>query len=315
MKQFLIDDKEYQLKQNLEDITIKEYFDIMKIVSERMEIPVPEHKKFKDGSYDVEYYKSSEEPEEFKLDKSYRIMSILSGLDTQLFKDYPDLYTSLSPLIEDLTDDSPVWYSTIQKDRKYIRSQKKYLITDSDKYAWTFDDVSEWCFQQWVDVENASRQNILYPFLISVYRASLTDTGKVSKKKRKYDRSHPDWEEKEAYWYNQPAKGNINTVTHILNKMSETRKQFFWVYEAISQFSEPEKPTMKLYTEFAGWNDVIVSLSKNNTFNSPTGTLNAVRTANCLDVLEYLNWERGKSFAEYEDYKVSEQNKKFQNSL
>ena len=310
MKSFKIDDKEYQFKQNLDDITVKEYFDIMKIVSERTEKPVPEEKKFKDGTYEKEYYLPSEEPDEIKLDKSYRIISILSGLEVQLFKDYPDLYNSLSPLIEDLTDDSPVWYSTIHKDRKYVRSQKKYLVEDSTTHQWVYDDVSKWTFQQWVDMENASRQNVIYPFLIAVYKVSITN-----RKKRAYDRSHPDFEDKEQYWYNQPARGNINTITHILDVMSETRKQFFWIYEATSQFTEPEKPTMKAYTEFAGWNDVIVSMSKNPTFNSSKGTLYGVRNAPCLEVLEYLNWERGKSFAEYEDYKLAEQNKKFQHAL
>ncbi len=83
------------------------------------------------------------------------------------------------------------------------------------------------------------------------------------------------------------------------------------IYEVESAFTEPKKPTEEVYLRYAGWNDVVVSLSETNAFNSSKGTLHAVRNANCVEVLEFLNWKRGKSFAEYEDYKLEEQANKF----
>jgi hypothetical protein len=311
-----INDVEYSLKQNLKEITIKEYFDIMKIQSKRCEIPVKEADKFKDGTYDIQYYESGKEPLEFVWDINAELINILSYIPIDILKQSPEISTELLQYVDDFTDDTSVWKSkpiTKTITEKVLVSDKKHKFVETivnTDYNWVYDEPSDWCFQQWVDSENATKQKLYYPFLMCLYKQK-----NGSKTKRLYSRAHKDFDEKEAYWLEQPAYGNINTIISVLNKMSEVRNLFYWIYEARSKFTEKEKPTQKIYSEFSGWNDVVVSLSECNAFNSSKGTLYAVRNANCVEVLEYLNWKRGKAFAEYEDYKIEEQNSKFQNII
>ena len=319
MINFKIDDIEYSLKQNLKDVTIREYFDIMKIQSKRCEIPVKESEKFVDGSYEVKYYETKDEPFEFTFNKQNEVLHILSKIPIEILNNYPELGENLSNYIESFNDDSKIWknktvYKTISKKVEYLEgSKKKYKLIDDiveTEFVWCFDEPETWTFQQWVDCENATKLGLYYPFLISLYKNK-----KGSKIKRVYDRSHPNLDDIENEWLEFSAFGNINNIIHILNKMSEIRSMFYWIYEVKSEFEEPLQKTQQIYNKFAGWNDVVVSLSETNAFNSSKGTLYAVRNSNCVEVLEFLNWKRGKSFAEYEDYKLDELKNKFQNVI
>lgn len=299
-----LEDKEieYHFKNTLDDINIKDYFEITSIIFKKTEKPVDEKKKYVDGTYDKEYYSLQEEPEEIKLDKRIKVVSYLSGVDYQLFVDYPELLLELEDVLEPLNFNETVWKT------KPVTKGRKNTETNQE---WTYDDPEQWSFQQWVDAENASKTSLIYPYLIALYKRE-----KGTRKKRKYDRSHPEWEEIEAYWLRQPARDNVSVIYHILSRMADVRSKFYYVYEAQSSFTDnKENGNTKAYNEFAGWNDVVVSLAEQPFFNSPSGTLNAVRNANCIEVLELLNWKRGKSFAEYEDYKVEERSRELNSKL
>ena len=319
MLKFTVNDVEYSLKQNLKEITIKEYFDIMKIQSEKLEMPVKDEDKFMDGTYEVKYYERGSEPIEFRWRKDNELISLLAGIPLDVLEQSPELSETLMDYIEPFEDDSAVWSNkrvmkTITVKKEVEKNGKVKMVNVEEEvesdYIWKYDKVNAWSFQQWVDCENASRQTLYYPFLIALFKQKEGSKTKVA-----YNRSHPDFDDKEAYWLNQTAYGNINTIVHILNEMSKVREMFYWIYEAQTAFPEKQKKTEKIYSTFAGWNDVVVSLSETNAFNSSKGTLYAVRNANCIEVLEYLNWKRGKAFAEYEDYKLEEQAKKFQNVI
>lgn len=314
-----IDDVEYSLKQNLKDISIKEYFDIMKVYSKRCEIPVDDKDKYLDGTYEIKYYERKDEPLHFKWQIDNEIINILSGIPIDILTEHQEISQELVSYIDILEDTSEVWNSKrvtkiiTKKEQVIIDGKKKFKMFDEiveTDYNWVYDEPKDWTFQQWVDAENASKQHLSYPFILSLYKQKVG-----SKSKRLYSRAHTDFDDKQEYWFNVSAYGNINTVIGILNKISEVRKLFYWIYEAQSQFPSEDKPTQKIYNEFAGWNDVVVSLSETNAFNSSKGTLHAVRTSNCIEVLEFLNWKRGKAFAEYEDYKIDERNSKFQNVI
>jgi hypothetical protein len=300
MLKITIDDTEYSFKNTIDDINIKEYFAITKIMFEKIEKPIDSGKKYVDGTYDIEYYNLNDEPEDIKLNKRIKVLSILTNIDDQKFIEYPELLYELEDYLEPLKYDDDIWK---------VKSVTKGKLKTPTNYEWCYDDPEKWCFQQWVDSENASKQSLLNPFLIAIYKKE-----KGSKKKRKYDRSLPEFDEFESFWLNQPAKDNIAVIYHILDRMSVVRDMFFWIYKAESEYPDTkDNLATKAYNEFAGWNDVVVSLAEHNFFNSPTGTLNAVRNSNCIDVLELLNWRRGKSFAEYEDYKSAERRREISN--
>ena len=296
MKKITIGEIDYNFKTSIEDINVGEYFDVMKIISERCEKVLSEADVLYYGQDYKEYYERGKEPESFLIDRTIKLVSYLSKIPRNLFDDYPQLIETLSPLIENFDDNSEVL------NRLPLLVNKGKKLVESEDTEWLIDKPTDWCFQQWVDCENATKQGMYYPFIISIRKVSK---GKTSKKV--YDRSHPDLDYKLSYWLKKSAKGLINTILSVIDSMSETRTQFFWVYEATSQFPDTkENKYGKIYSEFAGWNDVVVSMSQTPVFNSSKGTLYAVRNANCLDVLEYLNWQRGKSYAEYEDYKSDE---------
>lgn len=301
-------EKEYSFKNTLDDITIEDYFEISKIVNEKIEKPVDESKRFVDGTYKKEYYTNAEEPADIKLSKRIDVIVLLSKVDKQLFLDYPELLLELEERLEPLNTDDAIWKKTPHFNYKKLKGQAVKEKVETN-FEWTYDDVKQWSFQQWVDAENASKTSLIYPFLIAIYKRE-----KGTQKKRKYDRAHPDWEDKEEFWLKQPCRNHIATILHILNEMANVRDMWFYVYKAKSNFEDKsERTAQNEYSDFAGWNDVVVSLAENNYFTSPTGTLNGVRTANCIEVLELLNWKRGKSFAEYEDYKVEERSKEIAN--
>jgi len=290
---FTLDDKQYSFKNTLDDITIKDYFDITGIMMKRIEKPVDDKKKYVDGTYDKEYYALNEEPEEVKLDKRIEVVSLLTSVDKQLFIDYPELLLELEDHLQPLNYNEDVWKT---------KPVTKGKLNNPTNHEWVYDDPEQWSFQQWVDSENASKQSLINPFLIAIYKRE-----KGIRKKRKYDRSLPDFDEYQAFWLKQPARDNISAIYHILSRMADVRDMFFWIYKAESEYPDKgDNLATRAYNEFAGWNDVVVSLAEHNFFNSNKGTLDAVRNANCIDVLELLNWRRGKSFAEYEDYKSAE---------
>jgi hypothetical protein len=316
MIHFTVGDIEYSLKQNLNEITVKEYFEIVKIQDEKCAKPLVKSSVIDTSKLPVEYYNYDEEPAYFKWNKINRTINLLSGLPLEILEEYYELGDKLFEHVN-LTELLPVWkthidYKIVTEKVAYDKGGvTKYKNLDSkveSDYVWTYDKAEDWCFQQWVDCENGSRISLYYPFVISVYKKK-----KGSSAKRKYDRSLPSFESDLEFWLNEPASENINTIINVLNEMSEIRKYFKWIYEVESAFAEPRKPTETIYLEDAGWNDVVVSLSETNAFNSAKGTLNGVRTANCVEVLEFLNWKRGKAFAEYEDYKLEEQLKNFPN--
>lgn len=322
MKDFTINDVKYSLKQNLKDMTVKDYFDIMKIQAERCEKPVKAEDKFIDGTYIKEYYEPNDEPLHFKWTKNNKIMSLLSGVPLEYFENSLELGEMLAEHVESFEDEQGIWkskkhFNTVtQKVNVEINGKVKVRNIDvhveSDNEVWTYDKANDWCFQQWVDAENASKRELYHPFIIAITKKN---TSLKTQRNKKYDRSHPDLDDKLDYWLNQPAEGNINTIMQVLNDMADVRSKFFWIYEFQTAYPEPMKAGATMYNNFAGWNDVVVSLSKTNAFNSSTGTLNAVRTTNCIDVLEYLNWERGKSSAEYEDYKAEEKKNQLGNVI
>ena len=311
MLNITINGAEYFMKTNLKEITIKEYFQILDIEGEKHEMPPKEENKLVSGEYIKEYYAHGEEPDDIRWKQNNRIVAIISNIPLELLNNTLELGEIVAGNIESLLDDTPAWskkeyYETISSKVK-IDGKTKIVeeLVKSENFAWILDEPSDWSFQQWVDTENSSRLNYIYPFVLNSRKCKVID-GKLSKTKRVYNKGNPDFQEKLDYWENQPAEGNINTIFEVHNKIRKVRELFFWIYEAESRFPEKGKKTSKIYMEFAGWNDVVVSLTETNAFNSSKGTLHAVRTANCIDVLEFLNWKQGKAFAEYEDYKLEE---------
>ena len=293
-----INDEDYNFKQNAKDLTVKEYLQIMAISSEKQEIIA---KKDLDKYTEEELNKRDDD---FRRDKEFRILSILSGIDKEMFVEYPELSSLLYPYFEGFEVSDKVW--TKCSDYKIIKKRSGETLKEETDYEWIYEHPLQWTFQQWVDTENGikvwSPEHVFY---IAVYKRK-----KGSAKKRTYQRQLPDLDDAVAYWENQNAYDNMATIREIQSIMQQIRDNFHYIYKVKSKYpNKSYSENHKIFSNYAGWNEVVLGLAENNYFNSSKGTLHAVRTANCIDVLELLNWKQGKAFAEYEDYKEDEKRK------
>lgn len=101
-----------------------------------------------------------------------------------------------------------------------------------------------------------------------------------------------------------PASSNLSLIDCIKNDIEFIRSSFKGLYS--SSGGDKVGKNTQTYLEGVGWFDTIISLANNPSpiFNSPTGTLDAVKQRNALDVLNYLNIKKQKDDAEYKDWKV-----------
>lgn len=280
-----INDVKYNVKQNTKDMTIKDYFDIQAVLARRQEGKKTE---YLDGTFDVEYRKTEEESEDFKLEKTIDILHIISDIPKELFNEYPELVLEIESLVESFEVDKKIW-----------KTKKIGNIT------WKYDQIKEWCFQQWVDCENASSDNLLYPFVISLYKYKVDDKTCT----RKYDRFHPDFKQKLNLWLSQDAWSNTASITSFLSSIADAKTYYPYIYGDLESSSPEAGKYMKEYFKFVKWEDTIVSIAQTPVFNSSKGTLYAVRNANVIEVLQYLNIKRGRDYAEGEDYNNKHNNK------
>ena len=285
-----INNNDYDIKQNLNDITIKEYLDIIKISGEQLEKPNTDIVVSMGKLSKKTYYKPNEEPDYFKQSKRYRILNILSGIPIELFEKVskPDYEEALADIvegfIESLDDTSAIW------NEKQIDSTK-----------WLIDPIEQWTFQQWVDIEGTIDKGYIHTLAICAYE------GKDRRTKRKYDRKFAgQFNKKVRYWSNQPAAGNINTILDLTKRLNDVRNRYKYIYNSKSAFPSKSGKNIKIYHDYSKWEDVVVSIAETSAFMSPKGSVEGVRSANIFDVLDYLNFKRGKSFAESEDYLIEQ---------
>jgi hypothetical protein len=103
-----------------------------------------------------------------------------------------------------------------------------------------------------------------------------------------------------------PVKSNLTLIEYIKKDIDTIRNSFKGLYMSSNTGGEKVGENTQTYLEGVGWFDTIISLANNPSpiFNSPTGTLDAVKQRNAFDVLNYLNIKKQKDDAEYKDWKV-----------
>jgi len=112
---------------------------------------------------------------------------------------------------------------------------------------------------------------------------------------------------------NSPAKGFVKLMMDYNALMQEYKDSYPYVFQSFGS-SEPS-PDLDAHSEKFGWEEVIRSLAEGPAvFNSPHGTLHAVRNAHFNDVLSYLNVKKAHSLAESADYKRKTSKSKRTNS-
>lgn len=285
MKLIKLDDVEYHFKNSIDDLTIKEYFEIQKINSQRETKSFDNDKMLGNA---VVYVERDKESELFIKNKNINILSYLSGIPVNIFLEYPFLSDELNKMLGSFKDDSDIW--------------NKKIISDK---TWCLDNYKKWIFQEWCDMENyvTNNSNVLYIFYVFVYVLDKRT------KNRKYDR-YQNLNIIKNFWENQPAKGNINTILDLFDTVQNIKKRFSYIYEPkISSINTYNSDNVKKYHKIFGWEDTIINIAQSNLFTSAKGNLHAVRNYNCFEILEFLNIKTARDMAENADFLNNQQKK------
>jgi hypothetical protein len=285
MKIIKLNDVEYMFKNSIDDLTIKDYFEIQKLNSER-EVKTFENDAMLGGT--VAYVERDKESEIFIKNKNINILSYLSKIPVNIFIEYPFLSDELNTMLGSFKDDSAIW------ETKEINNK-----------IWCIEKYTKWIFQEWCDMENyvTNMGNILYIFYVFVYMLDKRT------KNRKYDR-YQNINNIKLFWEQQPAKGNINTILDLFDTVKNIKKRFFYIYEnKITYINTYSADNIKKYHKLFGWEDTIIQIAQTNLFTSTKGNLHAVRNGNCFEILEFLNMKTARDIAENADFLNNQQKK------
>jgi len=269
-----IDGTEYEVATTLGDLRLADWLALREIIGRREQKNITINKNDEPQYIDVPI---EEESTEFKQTKIFDLVSYLSGIDRWYFEEYEDLFGIVSDLID--------WENLFVDD-----STATTLTLLGEEVS--FLKPSECEFQRWADYEGLSEIHKLFPLLI--YRD-----------RKPYNRFHPDYKQELQVLERMPAKGALAILESINKEGAEIRDRYFFVYQS-SGINAKHSLNIEEHSKRFKWEDVIFSIAETNLFNGATGTLNAVRNANTLEVLEYLNLKRSRDTAEYKDYQASQ---------
>lgn len=221
-------------------------------------------------------------------DKLIELFSCISNIPKFYFDNeyfYEEMSMYLSSIIEDLL--------------KVESETRTYYDIEGKRYFIDYE-IHKWVFQKWCDVEGALSDSLtktpLHAFTLILQQKNV-----------EYFRFHYDYDLKISHLYNMPAYKVVGTINKLLEIIRTIRYNHSNLYT--SSGGSTTGPNMKNYLNNAKWEDVIISLSETQAFNSPKGTLYAIRNAETLDVLNYLKFKAMKAHAENEDYKIRKNNK------
>lgn len=287
MKTIEIDDKQYEVATSLDDISLGQYVQLSLILARR------EWKVIGKMALSDEILKDiveiGKESDEFKLEKVVDLLCVMSNIDKQLYLDFPSLVDIVEPLID--------WNGLFNDNSNVSEEVEIY----EEKYRVIKPSEAE--FQRWCDFENFVSDNPLIAFVVYL------DSGKP------YNRYHPDFEQKMLAFSRVDAKGNAAILDSILDEVHKIRDEYKFVYGAADdEEGEPAGANITEHHNRFKWEDVIVSVAETNMFTSSKGNLWAVRNANTLDVLDYLNIKRSRENAEYKDARTRERKNKSLNN-
>lgn len=272
MKTITIEDKEYDVITTFDDLTFGDWIVLTDIIARR------EYKDIELASGEIlkEELEREKESDEFKEEKRIDLLHHLSLVPKELLTEYPSLPDIIESLIswDNLFDDP-----TVQLEKISVYGRNYELLRPSQT-----------TFQRWCDAENFRSINTA-AFLIPYLDDSTP-----------YNRFYPDFNERLEQLLGWKAEGLVFAFNSIAAEMHEIRDSYKFVYSNEESDSEVGINTQEHFQRF-NWEDVTISVAESQVFNSPKGTLYAVRNESVLEVLDYLNVKRSRDLATYKDEK------------
>jgi hypothetical protein len=247
-----IDDKPYNVATTLDDLSLGQWCELMKVVTRR------EWKEIGKMATSDEIMKEivevGKESEEFKDQKVIDILCILSDIPAELFTEFPSLVDVVSELVQ--------WSDLMKDDSKVSDDVEIYDV----KYKRV--KLSEATFQQWCDFENFVSETLIIAFVVFLSDGTS------------YNRFHPDFDTKMMMFGRCDARGNVALLNAILDEVYKARDEYKYVYSSDEE-SEPAGRYISEHCRLFNWEDVIVSIAETNMFTSERGNL---RCTQCCTV-------------------------------
>lgn len=275
MIHFTFDDIPYTMPEHIDEMSIEKYEAFIRAVRK----PLVE----KDNEDKAEPYTAE--------DRLIDCVALLTSLEVEDLKEYPEVLDDLGALMVSNLDDLIGANLEVEPRQYYLVGGKRYYF----QY-----DVEGWEFKRWGDAEHAlSRQQEL---------SSIAFLSVVSAKANQpYSFRQPDFYQKINALSKLPTSSLVATANKLLTKMQEIRDTFPFIYGDLG--GPKAGPVMQEHLKAYQWDDIIVQLSETPVFNGPNGTLAAIRGANAIEVLEYLNIKYSRENAERKDYEASKGSK------
>lgn len=264
-----IDDIDYSLPESIGETTLGQWEEMLKILTEREFIS---RGKTRGGDEVKTEVPVGEESDEFKHAQRVKMAQLFTGLSDSFLEEQYELtlfiYNTVLPCF---TDDGKA----------------------RDILGMKFPSLRSISFAQFVDMENYRSMGII-PFLAVA----------LQKDKEKYNRMHPYFQKKVGMLTAVTAKGTVNYINKFFKEMRALKESFPVVFEGTGITGE-KSPNMDKHFDTFKWEEIVRSLVEGPpVFNSSKGTLHAVRNANAIEVLEYLNIKKAFQAAEYKDMKL-----------
>ena len=264
-----IDNIDYALPESIDEITLGKWEELLNLIVEREYVI---RGKTRGGDEVKTEVPIGEESEEFKHSQRIKIAQLFIDLPESFFEEQYELTLFVyETVIKAFNDDGKV----------------------KDILGMKFPSLRSIKFAQFVDMENYRSMGVI-PFLAVA----------LQKDGEKYNRMHPYFQKKVGLLTNAPAKGSVNYINKFFKELNALKASFPVVFEGTGVTGE-KSPNMDKHFDTFKWEEIVRSLATGEpVFNSSKGTLYAVRNANALEVLEYLNIQKAYQAAEYKDMKL-----------
>lgn len=281
MKTITINEKQYNIKTDINDLTIREWIALMDILMEK-EWDIKSVTSDKLGITKREKTIKTVESVEFKTQKIQKSLAILTDIPQSIFNEYDNLVSLIYTLINYNS------FSSIDKQK----IQKKIDI-DGDIY--TLIDFPSITFERFCYLLDYTDMDTLHHFTIMYQFKNY----KWETQKKYLNDYILSFEELNAGVY-------ANTFVHLKDIIAQVKQNYSFVFKPLDD-EEEEKSTidapltkMKEHLSAFKWHHILFKLSQEQTFSSTKGSLHGVKNANVFDVLDYLNWQF--SYNEAENY-------------
>lgn len=280
-----IEGESYDVKVKVDEITFKEYLEVVAIYSEREYERIKVDGKWRNRREPIEQGK---ETAKFLLNRDKKIVKLLSTIPFKKLVTTPDIVDYCINKMDEYG-----LFEGIEKATKESHAPQ-FFILDGGSYSLT--DPANMTFQQWMHIEHyavkgnkeldAEGNEIVIDrpqeFLIPLFYG--------------WNKELSNMEKLRLHFNSKPLMEVLPIYNHLNDICNNIRSNHIYIYGGGGSSAGS---SMSLHLRRFGWVDTLCQLAKENIF----GTYVETQDSRVYDVLEYVNCNSSREIAADEDYK------------